>query len=116
MAVIVKAGSRQALVDSIYKAIDDKRIVTWDYDADRDFRHTPDQWRGRGWMRPTVAWDALYFGLLGPKDTVMTKSVYAVYHGRFAEMLLEHFDVSISEIRITPFALSPYDNFTASSS
>jgi hypothetical protein len=34
----------------------------------------------------------LTFGLLGLKGVVMKKYIYGIYHGRFSEMLLTHFD------------------------
>ena len=31
----------------------------------------------------------------------MSKAIYAVYHGRFVEMLLTHFDSEIEEIKVS---------------
>lgn len=43
----------------------------------------------------------LIFGLVGQKDITMTKPIYGVYHGRFSEMLLTHFDLDFSNIIMT---------------
>ena len=54
--------------------------------------------------------DSLIFGIVGNKQVKMTKSLYAVYHGRFSEMLLSHFDDEIDEIEITA-GKTAYDLF-----
>jgi hypothetical protein len=36
----------------------------------------------------------LVFNILNPRGVAITKEVYGVYHGRFIEMLLVHFDNS----------------------
>ena len=54
MAIIIKTNNPSGLLKAIYKAIDDKEIETWIYDADKDFTHTPDQWKNKAWLRPKV--------------------------------------------------------------
>jgi len=92
MAITVRTGNPFGLLAALRKAIDDKHIQTWSYDAQGDFTHTPAQWSGKAWLRPSVGAGTLVFGLLGQKNVVMKKSVYGVYHGRFIEELLTHFD------------------------
>lgn len=101
MAIIVNTPEPTQLLAALKKAIDDKKIETWSYDKDGDFTHTPDQWAYQAWLRPVVAPGSLIFGLLGKKDTQMTKVVYGVYHGRFIEMLLTHFDDQFSAASAT---------------
>ncbi len=36
--------------------------------------------------------DRIVFNILGRRGQAMSRTVYAVYHGRFIEMLLSHFD------------------------
>ena len=84
-----------ALLEKIKTAINEKKIVTWSYDDDGDFTHTPDQWRYRAWLRPYVEQGQLRFGLLGNTKVVTTKTIYAVYHGRFIESVLTHFDTDV---------------------
>ena len=72
--------------------IDDGHIATWKYDEDGDFYHSPDQWEHNGWLRPFHTDNYLIFGIITPKNETMSKLTYAVYHGRFVEMLLNHFD------------------------
>jgi len=111
MAIVVYTRSPRTLLDAIYKAIDDQRIVTWSYDKDGDFTHTRDQWREKAWLHPQTSSGLLQLGLIGQRHVVMTKSVYGVYHGRFVEALLTHFDSSISSITATAQQDAVVDHF-----
>lgn len=103
MAVNVKTDDPQALLDSIYAAIDEGSIETWAYDDDGDFSHvTSDgQWEGRAWLHPKVGIGALVLTTIPPRNSQVTTEAYAVYHGRFIEMVLAHFDNQFSEARAT---------------
>lgn len=92
MAVYVKTENSQELLDKIKRSIDDGKIKTWKYDKDGDLYHSPDQWQYKGWLRPYTIDNYLVFGIITPKNDVMTTLTYAIYHGRFIEMLLDHFD------------------------
>lgn len=110
MAIIVTTSSPSSLLKAIRKAIDDNEVETWSYDSDGDFTHTPAQWKGKAWLRPKVYTSELRFGLLGPKDTTMSTFIYGVYHGRFIEMLLNHFDKDFTRASATAQKTEP-DNF-----
>ena len=43
----------------------------------------------------------LKLGILSRNDRKMSTLVYGLYHGRFAEMLLVHFDMDIENIVIS---------------
>jgi hypothetical protein len=92
MAVIVKTENPNRLLAAIKKAIDEDAIQTWSYDTDGDFTHTPNQWTQRAWLRPSVRDDRLVFNIIPPYNRSISREVYGVYHGRFIEMLLNHFD------------------------
>ncbi|SRR6266478_5877229 len=92
MAVIVYASDPPALLRAIQSAATDGKMETWSMDSDGDFTHSPEQWRKKAWLRPKVADDRIIFNIFPPQKTVMNKATYAVYHGRFVEMLLTHFD------------------------
>ncbi|VWC40581.1 hypothetical protein BLA6993_07025 [Burkholderia lata] len=92
MTIYAKTADPAALLKSIKKLIDTNKIETWAYDAAGDFYHTPTQWNRRAWLRPIVGFGNLEFRLIRRNDEVLTKTVYGVYHGRFIEMLLTHFD------------------------
>jgi hypothetical protein len=101
MALIVKTDKPSELLDSIKKAIDAKKIETWVYDHAGDLTHSPDQWKDKGWMRPKVEAKELRFIFLGNSNIVTTRTIYAVFHGRLAEMLLSHFDTKFSSVNAT---------------
>ena len=96
MAIRVITSQQCALLAAIKKAIDTRKVETWSYDSDGDFTHTPPQWARKAWLRPKIEFGALVFNILNPRGVVITKEVYGVYHGRFIEMLLVHFDNSFT--------------------
>jgi hypothetical protein len=111
MAVIVNTPKPKALLAAIRKNIDEKHIATWAYDEDGDFAHTAEQWLGQAWLRPSTQSGLFLLGLVGKEDTPMTKTVYGVYHGRFIEMLLTHFDGDFSSASATAQEESGVDIF-----
>jgi hypothetical protein len=102
MALTVKTPQPAQLLAKIKKAIDDKKIDTWSYDPDGDFTHNPPQWKGKAWLKPKIEQGELTFGILGQKDVQMLREVYGVYHGRFIEMLLVHFQQDFTLASATP--------------
>lgn len=113
MALIVYTPNPELLLASIYKAIDEKKIATWFYDADKDFTHEPAQWRYQAWLRPRIFPGMLQFGLVGRNGVTMTKVIYGMYHGRFVEELLMHFDEAFSNVTATALGALPIDAFKA---
>ena len=106
MALIIKTSDPTGLLTSMKKSIDTKSIETWSYDSSGDFTHTPEQWKFKAWMRPKIHIGELHFDFLGNREITTTKLIYAVYHGRFAEMLLNHFDTQFSEVKATAMPTS----------
>ena len=98
MALYISTSTPNALLKLIKKAIDDKEIDTWEYDKDGDFTHTPTQWRGKAWLRPQVKPKILQFNVIENKKITLTKEINGVYHGRFIEMLLAHFEAKFSNV------------------
>lgn len=92
MALVFFTKYPNSLLADFKKKIDEDHIVTWSYDEDGDFTHTPDQWVGRAWLRPLVDAKSLSFTIFPPRDQKLLKVVYAVYHGRFMESMLSHCD------------------------
>lgn len=110
MAILVKTQNPAGLLKAIKKAIDDENIDTWSYDNDGDFTHTPEQWKNKAWLRPKIYEGELRFGILKQKNVELKKVIYGVYHGRFIEMLLTHFDDDFSTASATAKKTEP-DNF-----
>src|SRR5258708_6054480 len=92
MAINFETSDPRTLLATFKKAIDDKKIITWSYDSEGDFTHTPDQWKSKAWMRPGIYQGQLTMNFLGSPTTKIMREVYAVYHGRFIEAMLAHCD------------------------
>lgn len=97
MAIVVEAADSKGLLAAIYAAIDNGQIETWSYDEDGDFVHSTadQQWEGEAWLTPNLKPGLLTLNTIPPK-TGISAEAYAIYHGRFIEMLLAHFDQTFS--------------------
>jgi hypothetical protein len=91
------------LLASFKEAIRKGHVETWS-DVNGDFTHTPPQWKGKAWMRPTVYANELRFSIIRPQNGSITSEIYAVYHGRFIETMLAHFDKQFSTGAATALA------------
>lgn len=96
MAVRVLCDEPQKLLKKINAAVEDGTVGTWQIDDDGDFTHTPRQWIYQAWFRPAVLSKTLVFNIFGPASKQVSTTAYAIYHGRFVEMLLNHFDEDFS--------------------
>ncbi len=110
MAIIIKTKNPDGLLAAIRKSIDTKAIETWSYDGDGDFTHTPEQWVLKAWLKPKIGPGELIFGILGRNDIQLSTYLYGIYHGRFIEMLLNHFDDKFTEAYATSMPKSGVDN------
>lgn len=109
MAIIIKTDNPKSLLQKIKAAIDNGSIETWSYDDDSDFTHSPDQWKNKAWLRPKIYVNELRLGILKQKDVNLSKLVYGVYHGRFIEMILTHFDGDFITTQATANKTEPDD-------
>jgi hypothetical protein len=105
MAVKAICGDPQQLLDAIKEAIRSGTVETWELDTDGDLTHSPEQWNNEAWFRPSVQTGQLVFMIIGKESEAMSTEVYAVYHGRFIEMLLAHFDDKFSSASATAQAI-----------
>lgn len=105
MSLTFTTSTPQQLLTSFKKAIDDKHVVTWSYDKEGDFTHTPDQWAKKAWMRPVVLNGQLIFKIVAPEGKAVSWGVYGVYHGRLAESFIDHlhdkFETAVASARPT---------------
>lgn len=106
MAVTVYCNNPGELLENIKSKIGDGNIETWKIDSAGDFTHTPEQWIYQAWMRPKIYEDHLTFIILGSTKMKMSKTVYGIYHGRFIEMLLTHFDRQFTRVYATSLPTS----------
>lgn len=98
MAITVTSSAPQALLAAILKAIKDGHVDTWQF-KDGYFTHSPSQWRGKAWLKPSIANGTLALNIVHSQDQNVSTEAYAVYHGRFIEMLLAHFDKMFDSAR-----------------
>lgn len=114
MSIYVKTSNPASFLQNIKDKIEKKDIPTWAVDDDGDFTHSPGQWAYHAWMRPFIETgnNRIVFGIICRKDSNLSVEDYAVYHGRFVEMLLTHFDKECDSIEVTPLATG-YDKITA---
>ncbi|KWE77275.1 hypothetical protein WL78_00500 [Burkholderia ubonensis] len=101
MTILIRTDDPAQLLSDIRKKISQKHIETWFFDNAGDFSHTPEQWRYKAWLRPHVEPGQLRFSLISNNKINLTKAIYGVYHGRFSEMLLTHFEDRFHELRST---------------
>ena len=94
MAIRVQTGAPRQLLQAIYEAIKGDHVDTWTYDGDGDFTHSVQQWKYKAWLHPSLHDGELRLTMISRKDLSVSTEVYAIYHGRFIEMLLAHFDKS----------------------
>ncbi|MBG1265512.1 hypothetical protein [Nostoc sp. WHI] len=114
MAILIYTTKPKILLKAIYEGINNNEIKTWKFDKEKDFTHTPEQWKNKAWLHPNISITGLQFGLIGEENIVMTKLIYGVYHGRFLEMLLTHFDDYFLRATITADKID-IDNFKMTS-
>lgn len=101
MAVKIKTTDPSSLLAKIKRGISEGKIVTWTcetHNSKQYFSHeTSDkQWKGKAWLLPSFDGDVLVFNIIRPKTETISTVAYAVYHGRFIEMLLAHFEKDFS--------------------
>jgi hypothetical protein len=104
MSVRALTDDAQGLLDEIKDQIKQGHIATWAYNGMGDFTQTAsgEQWKGKAWFRPKAEKNRLRLRLLKPKDQGLVREVFAVYHGRFIEMLIAHVPGYFTDARATP--------------
>ncbi|MGA2958656.1 MAG: hypothetical protein ABSF48_23375 [Thermodesulfobacteriota bacterium] len=104
MSIVVTTDKPNGLLSAIRSAIDTGEVKTWEYDKDGDFTHSAEQWKLKAWLRPKLEDERIIFHILPPQGIALSRTVYAVYHGRFIEMLLTHFDTLFDRAVTTALA------------
>lgn len=112
MSIFVKTKSPALLIERIKAEIEKGSIVTWSIDSDGDFTHTAEQWKYQAWIRAKVEPERVVFFIICRNDKDLSVEDYGIYHGRFTELLLNHFDKDCDSIEVTPLATS-YDSVKA---
>lgn len=97
MAVHFTTAAAQALLKEFDKRISQSepagKITTWEKSADGAYyTHRAKEWQAKAWMKPTIQSDKLVFNIVKPKNSDVSATVYAYYHGHLTETFLNHFD------------------------
>lgn len=90
MAIRIHTDDPNGLLTSIRRQIDGGHIDTWSYDADGDFTHCVDQFNKKAWLRPEISENVLTLRIRKPRGKNLSRAIFAIYHGRFIEMLITH--------------------------
>jgi len=104
MSIRAFTDDAAGLLAGIKKLIDQNHITTWRYDNDGDFTHTASsgQWNGKAWLRPQVKSDMLRFVILNTEGIPLTREIFAIFHGRFIEMLMAHMSNKFTRASASP--------------
>jgi hypothetical protein len=104
MSVRAFTDDAAGLLTRIKKLIDQGHITTWSYDADGDFTHTAagGQWKNKAFLRPQVKSDMLRLVIVNNTKVPLTREIFAVYHGRFIEMLIAHVSDKFTQASASP--------------
>lgn len=112
MSIYVKCSNPRKLIDEINEKIEDSSIDTWSVDKDGDYTHIAEQWKNHAWIHPIIETERVVFAIWGRVNENLSVVDYAIYHGRFVEMLLAHFDHQCESIEVSSLA-SGYDHVKA---
>ena len=112
MAIYVKSSNPRKLIDDINDKIENGGIDTWSVDKDGDYTHTAEQWKNHAWISPIIEEERVVFAIIGCVNVNLSVVDYAIYHGRFVEMLLAHFDHQCDCIEVSSLGTS-YDRIKA---
>jgi drug/metabolite transporter superfamily protein YnfA len=97
MAVTAATTDSVSLLQLIRQAILNKAITTWTLVQGQYLTHSVAQWENKAFFLPKCQSGLLVFNIVAPKGINVSTEVYAIYHGRFIEMLLAHFDKAFTQ-------------------
>lgn len=117
MIRVITKDSPQILIDKLNAYINSKSTNTWEIDVDGDYVLCVEDYQYKAWMTIDKTFEDHAFNvcIIESKKNPMTKKIYSVYHCRFAEMLLESFDLDIVNVEITSMLIQGYDKFKRTS-
>jgi len=110
MALRIKFNKDTDIIERIGSLIQDNPYSAWIIDADRDISLADPMWKYHAWFRFKAEENqGGVFGIIGSKKYHMTKTLYAIYHSRLADLLLANFDTDIERLEITPLLIPNVD-------
>jgi len=96
MAIIVTTSEPTALLSSMKSTLISTEQHSWYCDNDGDF--TMRMSAVAAWFRPRIEGDTIVFRIITARGQTMKRGTYALYHGKFIEMLLRNFDTRFSRV------------------
>lgn len=84
-------------------------IRGWTVDGVGDYTMTSDIRGNRAWFRHHIHGNEIQFGIIGSRSAPMDRTLYSVYHSRFIEVLLTHFDNDIQSLEVSPLLVRGVD-------
>lgn len=115
MAIYVSSSNPQLLVDKIYEAISQGDIDTWLIDKLHNncltHKTSDNQWFRKAWIGYQIEPEQVVFYMIGRAGVSINVTEYAIYHGRFTEMLLAHFDHDFDYIHTSALLNPDYDQY-----
>ena len=91
MKINITTDNAQVLLNLIRTKTRSEKLPTWSIDDDGDFFHTPEQWHGKGWLRPAVSQGLLQFRFVS-SESGFEMGGYSHIQARFTGMLINHFN------------------------
>ncbi|MBN3797941.1 hypothetical protein [Burkholderia sp. Ac-20392] len=107
MAIFVTTQTPKKLLSAIKQAISEEHVTTWSRHGEDHFTHSAEQWARRAWFKARIEEKRIVFNIVPPKGKIVSRATYGIYHGRFIEMLLNHFDEQFESASATAM---PTDN------
>lgn len=111
LTIYLHSIKAEDFIELMNQAISNESIVTWKKDPDGDYTATPSQWYMQAWMHLYPSSDHIKVGIISRRNVKLSSTTYAIYHGRFSEMLLAHFDKYIKNIEISSLLVKGIDIF-----
>lgn len=108
MSITIYTKHPEGLLSSIKEKIAENKIMTWELRDNVFFAYVPPQWKNKAWMKcvDIKKEESITFGIIKPKGKNISKETYSIYHTRFAEILLTHFDTIINSVSISALGTS----------
>jgi hypothetical protein len=100
MALTITTADAEALRKDILERLDRLAVEGWESDGE-SFTLTDPEWGGKAWVRAFSEPGRLVLGLVPAEGGVMAGGLYAAYHGRLVELLLQHFRELVSSVQVT---------------
>jgi hypothetical protein len=96
-------NSPHQLLSALRNSIRKGEIETWS-EVEGYLTHSAVQWNRKAWFLPSIEGNELRFAIIKSKGSNVSREVYAIYHGRFIEMMLAHFDNQYEKAAATALA------------